>query len=253
MADEMKWTAQSQEFKKHVNSKIPFFVRGFVDKVITKVAEEIAAGRQAVEVEIPDVAKAYIANTPKPMYGLMIKAMKEKEIDPDSYGFSGKVEERKFPIGEPMTVEEVEDFLNHAVTGRLGTCAAGKPYVVPLSFVYLNGKIYYHWFSYSGRKIQNIKKNRNVCFEADESTHDHLSYKSVIADGKISRVTDKSEKFEVMHALAKKFPDYAIGESHNPEINEIVKKGFEAIAEAAEVYRIDIEHISGKKKGDWGE
>jgi len=248
----MKWSIESQELKKHINSKIPFFVRGFVDKVITKAAEAAAFRRQGTEVDISDVVNAYFANTPKPMKGLMVKAMKEKEIETDSYGFSEKVEERTFPIGEPMTKEEIEEFLNRAVTGRLGTCADGNPYIVPLSFVYLNGKIYYHWFSYSGRKIRNIKKNRNVCFEADKSTHDHLSYKSVIADGKISRVTDKSEKFKVMKALARKFPAYSTGEWHNPEINEIVRKGFEAIAEAAEVYRIDIEHISGKKKGDWG-
>lgn len=245
----MNWSIKSQELKEYVNSKIPFFARGFVDKIIIKAAENIAAGRQAAEVEVADVVHAYLASTPKAMLGLMARAMTEKGIDIVSYGFKGKLEEKAFPIGEMMTEDEIAEFLNHAVTGRLGTSAGGRPYVVPLSFVYLKGKIYYHWFSYSGRKVQNIQENPYVCFEADEYTRDHLNYKSVIADGKISKVTDKREKTEVMRALAKKFPEYTTGAGHNKEIQEIVDKGFEAMVEAVEIYCIEIDHISGKKKG----
>lgn len=125
----------------------------------------------------------------------------------------------------------------------------GKPYVVPLSFVYLHGRVYYHWFSYEGRKVANVRENPAVCFEADEYTRDHLNYKSVIADGTIARVMERGEKAEVMRALAEKFPEYATGAGHNTEIQGIVDKGFDALVEAVEVYRIDIESITGKKKG----
>lgn len=35
----VKWSIESQELKKHINSTVPFFIRGFVDKVITKAVE----------------------------------------------------------------------------------------------------------------------------------------------------------------------------------------------------------------------
>ena len=39
------------------------------------------------------------------------------------------------------------------------------------------------------------------------------------------------------------------GREYDTEIQGIMDKGFESIVEAVEVYRIDIEHIRGKKKG----
>lgn len=245
----MKWSDKTIELKNYINSKIPSFVRGFADRAVTKAAETIAVERGAVEVETVDVVRAYFACTPKAMYGLLTKALVEKKIEPSNYGFKDIAVERKFPIGELMTIGEVEKFLNHAVTGRLGTCAQEKPYVVPLSFVYLNSMIYYHWFSYEGRKLRNIMENNRVCFEADEYTRDHMNYASVIADGRLHRVTDKEEKAMVLRALAEKFPAYAAGEGHNEKIKRIFEMGFDAMVEAIEIFRIEIEEISGKKKG----
>lgn len=245
----MNWSDDSRKLKRNVNARIPFFVRGFVDRTITRTAETIAAERRAAEVEVADVVRAYLANTPKAMQGLLTKAMKEQGIEPAAYGFEENGEEHSFPIGEPMTREEIDAFLDHAVTGRLGTFGGGKPYVVPLSFVYLDGMIYYHWFSHDGRKVRNIRENAAVCFEADEYSRDHLSYMSVIADGVIARVADRVEKGAVMRALAEKFPEYATGAGHNDEILGIVEKGFDALVDAVEIYRIDIDSIAGKKKG----
>ena len=245
----MNWSSDSAELKKHINAKVPLLIRSFVDRVITRSAEALARARGSERVEREDVIRSYGSHTPQAMRGLLLNAMKEKEIDPADFGFSDDREEKTFPIGEPMTREEIQDFLNRAVTGRLGTCADGQPYVVPLSFVYLRGSIYYHWFSDRGRKTQNIQKNSRVCFEADESTRDHVNYRSVIADGTIGRVTNTDEKTKVMRALAQKFPEYATCAEHDQQINEIVRRGFEAMVEAVEVYRIDIQHLSGKKKG----
>lgn len=244
----MQWSPEAEKLKKEVNARIPFFVRGFVDKTVSKASEMIASARSAGSVEKEDVVEAYRANTPKAMQGLMARTLAESGVAcplPDGV----RVDEPDFQIGEPMTPEDIQAFLHHAVTGRLGTCAGGEPYIVPLSFVYLDGRIYYHWFTGEGRKIKNIRENSKVCFEADEYSRDHLNYRSVIADGTISRVVEIGEKEEVMRLLAAKFPEYATGASHNAEIQGIVDKGFEALVEAVEIYRIEIASISGKKKG----
>jgi nitroimidazol reductase NimA-like FMN-containing flavoprotein (pyridoxamine 5'-phosphate oxidase superfamily) len=245
----MEWSNEARSLKTHVNGKIPIFVRKFVDRVITKVAEEHAARNPARMVTVDSVVRAYLDSTPKAMNGLMVRALQEYGVNPETFGYTGEEEGAGFTIGEPMSPEEIEQFLAVTVTGRLGTSAGNRPYVVPLSFVYLDGAIYYHWFSYEGRKIDTIRENPRVCFEADEYTRDHLNYRSVIADGSIIRVEEKAEKAKVLQALACKFPEYATGAGHNAEIQGIITKGFDAMTESVEIYRIDIEAMTGKKKG----
>jgi len=62
--------------------------------------------------------------------------------------------------------EEIESLLKEAEIGRLGTCVDGEPYVVPLSFAYHDGKIVFHCAK-RGKKLDNIAKNPQVCFEVD--------------------------------------------------------------------------------------
>lgn len=69
----------------------------------------------------------------------------------------------------PMSAKEIEMFLTdcRAQVGHLATINAdGYPYVLPLHFVYLNGRIYVHG-SHKGLKIDNIKLNDKVGFEIE--------------------------------------------------------------------------------------
>ena len=63
---------------------------------------------------------------------------------------------------------EVEEVLRAAHVGRLGTCVEGEPYIVPLSFVYDDGRILFHG-ALEGKKMEQIAENPRVCFEVDES------------------------------------------------------------------------------------
>ena len=244
----MKWDDSALQLKKNVISNVPFFIRAFVDKTVIRAAEAVCRDKGIGLVGRDDVAVAFVTCTPKAMKGLMFKTLKGEGVDVSTSAGTDD-DGPSFPIGEPMDKIEIEAFLAATVTGRLGTCADGVPYVVPLSFVYLDGVIYYHWFSYEGRKLQNIKKNLKVCFEADEYTRDHLNYCSVIANGTIRKVEEKQEKVKVMQSLARKFPEYATGTGHNREIQDIVDRGFEAIVDEVVIYGIHIETINGKKKG----
>jgi len=62
---------------------------------------------------------------------------------------------------------EMETLLNDTTVCRLGCDDNGKPYIVPLSFVYREGVIYIHSV-HEGRKITHFKRNPERCIEGDE-------------------------------------------------------------------------------------
>ena len=72
------------------------------------------------------------------------------------------------PDKEMKDRAEVEKALREAEVGRLGTSVDGQPYVVPLSFAYHDGKIVFHGAKI-GKKMENIARNPEVCFEVDTS------------------------------------------------------------------------------------
>jgi len=85
---------------------------------------------------------------------------------------------------------EVERILKKALVGYMGLSKDDLPYVVPMNFLYLNGKIYIHC-ALEGKKLQYIRENPNVCFLVNEpvkrrgtSCGDAVSYHSVMVFGK---------------------------------------------------------------------
>ncbi|KHE93019.1 MAG: pyridoxamine 5'-phosphate oxidase family protein [Candidatus Scalindua rubra] len=109
---------------------------------------------------------------------------------------------------------EVEELLSNALVGRLGTCSNNIPYITPVNFVYDNDKVYFH-SAHEGRKIENIKHNRRVCFEIDKMVSvipgmrmpcgSTTEYKSVIIFGDIRVVVDIDEKTVALNKLIEKY------------------------------------------------
>ena len=105
-------------------------------------------------------------------------------------------------IGE-LEREETERFLKNHLLGRLGLCIDNEPYVVPISYVYHDGKIYFH-MAVRGKKIEFIQRNNRACFEVDE--WGEKGWLSVICYGKISLHDDfetKKRVFEILTKMAK--------------------------------------------------
>lgn len=115
------------------------------------------------------------------------------------------------------------------------------PYAVPLSFVYFNGKIYFH-SAKEGHKIDAIAKYNKVSFAVvDEDTivaEEYTSYfRSVVAFGK-ARIVEGDERLAAFKALAEKYSgDLPI---------EAVHKKVEGCSRAA-IIAIDVEQITGKE------
>ena len=107
---------------------------------------------------------------------------------------------------------EMERILGEAEVGRLGTCADGEPYVVPLSFAYHDGKIFFHCAK-QGKKLDHIARNPRVCFEVDSGEvirkekpcNFSVRYESVIAYGDARICAEPTEMLRVLRLLTDKY------------------------------------------------
>ena len=88
-----------------------------------------------------------------------------------------------------MSQEEIDQFLATARIGRLGLSLNQGPYIIPVGYVYVNGKIAFHTCN-SGIKMKALRENPQVCFEVDESLSDASMYKSVIIFGNAEILDD---------------------------------------------------------------
>jgi len=82
-------------------------------------------------------------------------------------------------LGE-LKPHDVEDLLTRANVGRIGCYAAGRVYVVPVSYAYDGESIYAH--SADGLKIRSMRAFPRVCFQVDHFVN-LANWSSVIAWG----------------------------------------------------------------------
>ncbi len=143
----------------------------------------------------------------------------------------------------------LDSLLEQAVVLRLGMCDQGRPYIVPLNFVYdAPGKRIFLHCAPQGMKIDMLRANPNVCFEVDEDAEvltpedpakacgHGMRYRSVIGFGTARFIEDPAEKEAGLRLLTNK---HVAGEY-----------SFSAKAVAATtVIEISIESMTGKQSG----
>ena len=94
--------------------------------------------------------------------------------------------------------KELESLLNRQVIGRIGCHDNGVTYVVPISYAYDGEYIYAHTFN--GMKIEFMRKNREVCFQVDD-TRNLSNWQSVITWGEYEEITDEPGKKNALRLL----------------------------------------------------
>ena len=142
-----------------------------------------------------------------------------------------------------ITEEEARAVLEKAEYGFLGTASSeNEPYVVPLSFIVKQNKIYFHCAK-EGKKLNNIAGNPSVCFcvvGATEPIYDNgfsTYYESCTVFGAAQEVMEESEKHEVLLDIARKYlPD------HMDKAEDYITKFWTRTA----LYAIPITRITGK-------
>jgi nitroimidazol reductase NimA-like FMN-containing flavoprotein (pyridoxamine 5'-phosphate oxidase superfamily) len=117
----------------------------------------------------------------------------------------------------------------------------GYPYAVPLSYVYQDGKLYFH-FAREGHKFDSIARNDKVSFcviDKDEVIPQTLTthYRSAIVFGRARFLTDEGEKKFALECLAEKY---------SPDYPEAAQKSIARDLKRVGIAEVAIEHMTGK-------
>lgn len=141
-----------------------------------------------------------------------------------------------------LSAADTTAVLNRCTNGILACHGdEGYPYAVPVSFVFSEGKIYFH-SAKSGHKVDAILSNPKVSFVVvDEDTIVSAEYttyfRSAIAFGQ-ARIVEGEERLAAFAALVEKYSGDQPAEAKQQTIDR---------CENALIIAIDIEHLTGKE------
>ena len=124
-----------------------------------------------------------------------------------------------------MRPKQTLELLERAKTGHLGTIRQnGAPYVVPVQFVLLDGKIYLHGAA-EGEKLENMLRDGRVCLEvcqefglsydknAGQACAVNTKYESAVVFGEARVIEDAGERERALRSLVEKYvPEFAAKE-----------------------------------------
>jgi nitroimidazol reductase NimA-like FMN-containing flavoprotein (pyridoxamine 5'-phosphate oxidase superfamily) len=126
---------------------------------------------------------------------------------------------------------ESRALLKQGIIGRLGCSENGKPYVVPVYYLFDDDYVYLH--SLSGHKIDVLRANPNACLQVDEIEDDY-HWRSVIAFGFYEEVNDEDERERILVRLFRRLPHLTPVESR---IKDSMRQAI--------VFRLRITEITG--------
>ena len=142
---------------------------------------------------------------------------------------------------QALTEEECIDILTKEPRGVLAVLGDDDyPYAVPLSHVYVDGKIYFHGTIKDSHKRDAIERHEKVSYcvidKGTKSDSWWYSFRSVIVFGRMKTIKDRQTKIEKLTHLGNKF--FPSEEETKDEIDRLL--------DVTELYEITIEHMSGK-------
>ncbi|MHB9022876.1 MAG: pyridoxamine 5'-phosphate oxidase family protein [Armatimonadota bacterium] len=139
---------------------------------------------------------------------------------------------------------ELEAIIRRSHVCRVAMCDGVQPYIVPMCFGLLDGKLYFHAAT-EGRKLDILRINQRVCVEFDidqeivmapVSCNIAMRYRSVIGFGTAVIVEDAEEKRIGLEAVVLQY------------VKECTPFPAEML-ERTMVIRVALEEMTGKKSG----
>ena len=142
---------------------------------------------------------------------------------------------------QQLSNEETEEILrrgSHGVLALLGN--EGWPYALPISYVYDEGRLYFHCAA-AGHKLEAIAREprASLCVvDMDEVIPELFTtaHRSAIAFGRLRVLEDREEIVRALEALCGKY-------SPGLDTAEEIKKHLNNVC----VLEMNVEHVSGKE------
>jgi nitroimidazol reductase NimA-like FMN-containing flavoprotein (pyridoxamine 5'-phosphate oxidase superfamily) len=108
------------------------------------------------------------------------------------------------------SLDEMEKFLQEENVGYLGLSVDDEPYVLPLNYGYVRGKILFHG-ALTGKKLDYLRANPKVCFTVGRQAGKlvrhpqgalcHVENDSVVCYGVARIIEDIKERVEVLNTF----------------------------------------------------
>ena len=99
---------------------------------------------------------------------------------------------------------EMDELLSSEVFGHLGCSDGGKPYIVPMAYVFRENALYGQ--TTEGKKVDMLRKNPLVCFQVEKLKE--RQWRSVICWGKFEELDfeelEKPEAVEIVKLLTQR-------------------------------------------------
>lgn len=135
----------------------------------------------------------------------------------DTRHFLGKGKRKMITKEFTESRDEMEKILSEESLGYLGLSIDDSPYVVPMNYAYINGKILFHC-ALKGKKLDYMKRNKFVCFTVARQSgaieqHEgkkpcHTNSDSVMCFGNARIIEEITERHNALNAFTKCFrPD----------------------------------------------
>ena len=157
---------------------------------------------------------------------------------------------------QQLAEEESIAILEKATAGTLALLGDNDyPYAVPISYVYHDGKLYFH-SALTGHKVDAICKCDKASFcviEKDDVQPEKYTtfFRSVIAFGRIHIIEDEGGTHDVDNIVGgyheKLEVARMLGNRYNPNQEEALQKEIENGLSRMLAIRFDIEHLAGKE------
>jgi len=148
---------------------------------------------------------------------------------------------------EIKDLEQISRVIKNCLVCRLGLSQDNIPYIVPVSFGYDGKTIYFH-SAKSGKKMDILSVNNNVCFEFEsgvEILSDEVkpcnwsfTFQSVIGFGKAEELSSREDKIKGLKHIMEQYSD------KKWEFTDLPLNGIR-------VWAINIESVTGKQSLDY--
>lgn len=144
---------------------------------------------------------------------------------------------------QQLSDEETEKILRENTSGVLALIGdGGYPYAVPLSYVYADGKIYFH-SAKTGHKLDAVRSCEKASFcvtDRDEVHGDELTtyFRSVIAFGTVRIIEAEEEMLPAVWALGRKYLA-----DNDSRIQQEIDRDMKHMS----IIEFTVEHMTGKE------